>query len=213
MRLFSRRKRTGQVNQSLMLRLKGELVRRFSHTQGTGYSFIHPEDAKAVLTREHVRDLLSELSWYNEDDRTRLWQSMSLILCILISMAWPDWEDFITYFYYPGKNLQHPRYTDKNLPIDPEDFFVDAPADFSTEFLSAQHTFAPVFIEENSHLTYSNLHRLPILRANPLPVDGAQGVVDKVTIERKFLYYANGSSNLTVSASSLPKISVNNVEA
>lgn len=197
---FWRRKRVGKVNDTLLLQMGGELEDKSSITEGTGHSFIHPDDARAVLRREYVKDLFSSLSWYQEDDRTALWQSMCLILCILISMRWTNWDDFKTYFYYPGQGLKHPRYTDKNLPIKREDFLEKVPSAFSKRFHEYQYRFVPIFIKENSHLKYSTDHRLPILKTEPLhDAEGAQGVVEKIHIERRFLYYVNHTFNYSVS--------------
>lgn len=203
MPIFSK-KRVG-VNERLLLQLSSELEDKSSSTEGTGYSFIHPDDARAVLRREHVKDLFSSLSWYHEDGRTALWQNMCLILCILISMRWPDWGEFQNYFYYPGKGLKYPRYTDKHLPIKKEDFLETVPAAFSKRFLEHQYRFVPIFIKQNSHLKYSTDYRLPILKIEPLrDAEGAQGVVDKVIIERRFLYYRNDTFNHSVSFLVLP---------
>ena len=198
------KKRVGKINETLLLKLSSELEDKSSGTEGTGYKFIHPDDARAVLRREDVKALFSSLTWYHEDDRTALWQNMCLILCILISMRWTDWDDFQAYFYYPGKGLKYPRYMDKDLPIKREDFLETVPSSFSKRFHEYQYRFVPIFINENSHLKYSTDHRLPILKTEPVrDAEGAQGVVEKIHIERRFLYYGNQTFNHSVSFVSL----------
>jgi hypothetical protein len=197
---FWPKKRVGKVNERLLLHLGVELMEKSSVTEGTGHLFIHPDDARAVLRREDVKDLFSSLSWYQEDDRTALWHNMCLILCILISMRWRDWNDFKTYFYYPGQGLKRPRFTDKDLPIKKDELLEQLPPSFSKRFLEYQYRFVPIIIMENSHLKYSTDYRLPILKAEPLrDAEGAQGVVEKVHIERSFLYYDNQTFNHSVS--------------
>src|SRR5436853_6346558 len=100
-RLLQFRKREGTINHELLLRLGRELEARCSKTEGTGHSFIHPDDVGDVLQAKHLRELFSSFSWYSEDDRVFLYQSMRLIICILILMRWEDWEQFHAYFFYP----------------------------------------------------------------------------------------------------------------
>jgi hypothetical protein len=204
MPIFSRFRREGRVDEGLLNELGRELEEKCSTTDGTNHLFIHPDDARDVLRRERVKDLLGSLSWYQEDDRTFLWQNMCLVICILISMRWGDWEQFHAYFFHPESGFKRPRYTDKNLPIPKVNSLGHVPASFSKRFLSHQYTFVPVFITENSHLKYSTDYRLPILKVVPLPdAEGAQGVVEQVHIERRFLYYVNQTFNHSVSPSIL----------
>lgn len=198
---FRRSRKAGTVNEALLFRLGSELEAKFSRTEATGHSFIYPEDAKDVLRREHMRELFGSLSWYEEDHRTDVWQHMRLILCILISMRWREWDAFQTYFFLPGRGLQYPRYTDVDLPIPREHFIERVPPDFLEQFYEHQYRFIPIFINENSHGTYSANCRLPILRIEPLrDVDSSQGVVEKVLVEKRYLLYENGSSNDAVSS-------------
>jgi hypothetical protein len=199
MPIFSRRGRDGRANEKLLLKLGRELEERCSTTAGTGHRFIHPDDAKHVLQREHIKDLIGSFSWYREDDRTYLWQNLYLIICILISMRWGEWEQFHTYFFRHEPGFKSPRYTDKQLPFTKKDFPPHVSPGFLESFLSHQYTFVPVFIIENSHFKYSTHHRLPILKVVPLQdVQGAQGVVEQVHIEKRFLYWANQSVNHSV---------------
>lgn len=197
---FWRRRGAETVNESLLNRLGSELEHKSSTTKGTGLSFIHPNDARDILRREHIRDLFSALPWYEEDHRTTLWKDMSLILCILISMRWTEWDAFQRYFFAAGHGLKYPKYTDSKLPIQPEDFPETIPDDFLRRFNDHQYRFVPVFIRESSHMYLSTEFRLPILKIERLTdVDSAQGVVEKVLFEKRYLRYENGASNESVS--------------
>ena len=198
MSIFSK-KRVAAVNEALLFRLSSELEAKSSRTQATGHSFIHPNDARELLRREHIKDLFSSLSWYEEDSRTEIWKHMSLILCVLISMGWREWDAFQTYFFYPGRGLKYPRYTDVDLPIKREAFVEKVPSEFLNLFHLHQYRFMPIFIKENSHVSYGTDYRLPILMIEPLrDAIGAQGVVEKIQIEKRYLLYENGASNDSV---------------
>jgi hypothetical protein len=134
-RIFQFQRREGTINYELLLRLGRELEMRCSKTEGTSHSFIHPDDVEDVLQPRHLRDLFSTFSWYNEDDRVFLYQSMRLIICILVLMRWEDWQQFHRYFFYPAPGFRRPRYIDEKLPISNEDFLQQAPPDFSRSFL------------------------------------------------------------------------------
>lgn len=186
--------RRAQANfEGLLLRLRRQLEEQYSTTEGTGLSFIHPEETGRILTREVIHDLFNHFSWYekNHDD---LWQSMRLIICTLISFGWNDWERFPRYFFRAAVKSKYARYLDRDLPISRTNFLDYVPSDFAGRFLFNQHIFKPVFIEEGSHRLFSKEDRLPILKNEPLG-EGAQSVVEKVTIEGKFLHYANKTWN------------------
>ena len=195
------KKRDGRVNEALINQLGGELEDKYSMTKGTDRYFIHPEDAKIIMQREHIKSLFGSLPWYREDDRTVIWQHMSLILCILISMRWTSWGDFKALFFQTLQGVQRPRYTDRNLPLKAEQFPEHVPLSFSKRFCEYQFRFVPIFIRENSHLKYSTDHRLPILEVERLrEAEGAQGVVEKIRIEKRFLHYNTQASNPVVSS-------------
>ena len=201
---FWPKKRIKTVNQDLLLKLGTELEEKSSRSEGTGHVFIHPDNARLIFKREHVKELLGALSWYDEDYRTVLWQNMCLIMCILVSMRWPEWDQFRDLFFFPGEGLKSPRYTDSDLPIKKEAFPEKASVTFLKQFHEHQYRFVPITIKEGSHLEYSTDRRLPVLKREPLrDAEGAQGIVEKVFIEKNFLYYANDASNHSVSHLSL----------
>lgn len=209
--VFWRKKRSGTVNEKLLLQLTRELNERSSRKKDTGHYFIHPDVAKDVLRREHIKALFSALDWYDEDDRTDLWRNMSLILCILISMSWGEWDEFPAYFFNPGTGLKAPRWTDGDLPIKREEFSGKVPPEFSERFHEHQYRFVPISIREDSHLELTTDHRLPILEVEPLrDVEGAQGFVEKIHVEKRFLHYKNGASNDSVSKCSIPSLMAQN---
>lgn len=116
-------------------------------------------------------------------------------------MRWTEWDAFQTYFFEAGQGLKYPKYTDSKLPIKREDFFERVPDDFLRKFNDYQYRFVPVFIRENSHTYYSTDFRLPILKIESLrDVDSAQGVIEKITFEKRYLHYENGASNESVSS-------------
>lgn len=164
-----------------------------------GLEFCHPDDARSVLRREHIKELFEHLPWYNEDLRTDLAKSMKLIMCILIFANTTEWLNFPRYFYLDS-DMKTPRYSDQDLPIKDTDFFQDAPSDLRKQFLAKQYIFCPVVVKENSHATYSSEYRLPILRVEKLNIVSAQGDVKKVVIEKRYLQYANRSQNYAVSS-------------
>lgn len=193
MPLFFGARRAKANFESMQLTLRGQLESQYSTTEGTGLSFIHPEETGRILTREAVHTLFEHCSWYekNHDD---LWQSMRLIICTLISIGWNDWDQFPRYFFYNTAKPKYARYTDTDLPIAASDFLNSVPSELSRRFLSNQHIFKPVFIYESSHRQYTKDYRLPILKVESI-VAGAQGVVEKVTIEGKYLHYTNKTWN------------------
>jgi hypothetical protein len=196
---FWYRRNAGTVNQSLLLDISSALAERSSLTEGTGHYFIHPQDARDILRREHIRGLFSNLSWYEEDQRTYLYQNLSLILCILISMNWTEWGEFQSYFFMPGHGLRYARYTDEHLPIPKTRWIGSIPPNFADRFNEYQYRFLPIIIEENSHLKFDAAWRLPILTREPLQdVQGAQGVVEKISVQRGFLLSVNHRSNQVV---------------
>lgn len=197
---FWSRKRA--VDWPLLVNIGAQLEAKSSKTEDTNLLFIHPETARSVLERKHIKDLFSSLLWYDEDDRTFLYQNLSLIICILISIRWTEWDRFQDYFFTPGQGLKVPRYTDADLPILAEDFFERKPEEFSRQFRNCQYQFVPVVIRQHSHSTYRNHHRLPILKREGLHDSaGAQGVVEKVYVEKKFLWYATDAVNRAVCTS------------
>src|ERR1700761_3011462 len=142
MRHFRRHKRDAEPNFRAITEIRSDLSKRYSRPQG-GEEFIHPNDAKRVLERERVRDLLSRFPWYREDDLTYVYQKMALIICILIAAGWQDWALFKEYFYGNIHNLQWPKVEDKNLPLDDqvEPFL---PQRLWQDFLREQYTFYPM---------------------------------------------------------------------
>lgn len=189
MPFFASTRRAKAKFESMLLSLRRQLENQYSTTEETGLSFIHPEKTGRILTREAIHSLFEHCPWYekNHDD---LWQFMRLIICTLISIGWDGWDQFPRYFFYQTAKPKYARFTDKDLPIATPDFLDFVPPEFSKRFLSNQHIFKPIFIHESSHCQYSKDRRLPILKTE-LNVEGAQGVVEKVTIDSEYLHYTN----------------------
>ena len=195
------RRHVGLVNEGLMNRIGRELDERMSTTEDSGYRFIHPEEVKKILTRERVKELLDKFEWYKEDDRTALWQQMRLIMCVLIWMRLEDWNQFNNYFFVSRPGF-YPRYRDTDLPIQPDQWPPNVSSTFSASFFTHQYVFVPIIIAENSHLQYSINFRLPILKVEALEgMEGAQGIVQKVHVERLFLKSLDEDANQNVSRS------------
>ena len=204
MPFIGKRYRSREVDLELLRRIRKELQSKYSRPDNSEHVFIHPHDARSVLTRERVKQLLRPFKWYHEDDRTDLWRSMSLILCILITIEWTEWPDFKTCFAPTGDYLRYPRVTDDDLPIKDLSFL---PPNIQDDFKREQYLFKPMVIEQNSHEEYSQRYRFPMTRSEPIDQPGNQGHVDKIYIEKGYLLYADqfngggGSCNIEVSIS------------
>jgi hypothetical protein len=196
MGLFGKPSKNPKVDLALLVRIRKDLQSKYSRPENSENVFIHPEDARAVLTRERVKDLLKHFRWYHEDDRTKVWKSMSLILCILVTIEWNAWADFKTTFFPTGNYLQNPRCTDKDLPLENVSFL---PHTIREDFQREQYIFLPVFIKQDSHNAYDFKRRLPIMTAIPIEETGAQGEVDKVYIEKGYLQYVDQGGNYNTS--------------
>jgi len=205
MRLFRRNVRNVEANFKAIAEIRSGLSKRYARPDGDGPYFIHPEDVKKVLQRERIRDLLKHFPWYDEDDRTLVWNQMSLIICILVISEWQDWFYFREYFYN-GNNMENPKLNDTNLPVGEEtEQFLPSP--LWENFLRDQYIFTPIFICENSHdQTYSANFRLPVLKRTVLDEESAQGVVEKAEIDGRFIRWCEGRINPNIQVVALKRI-------
>ena len=198
MGLFGKSSKKPEVDLALLVRIRKDLQSKYSRPENSENVFIHPQDARAVLTRERVKDLLKPFPWYHEDDRTKVWKSMSLILCILVTIEWNAWADLKATFFPTGNYLRNPLHTDKDLPLEDVSFL---PLAIREDFQREQYIFLPVFIKQDSHNAYDSKRRLPIMTAIPIEETGAQGEVDKVYIEKGYLQYVDQGGNYNTSVS------------
>lgn len=196
MRNLLGRSRRGQVDQALLLKIRKELEDKYSRTQSEK-DFIHRNDTRAIMSRERVRELFQNLTWYHEGDRDMLWKSMSFIFCILITINFTAWEQFKTIFFESGRTLEHARCSDDSLPLEEHDATF-LPPDIRQSFLRQQYVFIPIVIEKGSHREYRMRDRLPILEAEPIAENGSQGEVDKVLIEKGYLQTDPNTHNTEV---------------
>lgn len=185
MPFLGKRYQRREVDLGLLVRIRKELQSKYSRPENWEYVFIHPHDARSVLTRERVKELLKNFKWYNEDDRTEIWRTMSLILCILITIEWTEWTEFKTFFAPTGDYLRSPRFTDDDLPLKDVSFL---PPNIQDDFKREQYLFKPIVIEQNSHAEYSQRYRLPISKVETVDEPGVQGDVDKIYLEKGYLY-------------------------
>ncbi|KIX01306.1 uncharacterized protein Z518_09031 [Rhinocladiella mackenziei CBS 650.93] len=185
MPFLGKRSKSREVDLGLLVRIRKELQSKYSRPESLETVFIHPHDARSVVTRERVKELLKPFKWYHEDDRTELWRTMSLILCILITIEWTEWSEFKTYFAPRGDYLRYPRYTDDDLPLRDVSFL---PPNIQDDFKREQYLFKPIVIEQNSHEEYSQRYRLPITKSEPIDDVGSQRDLDKIYLEKGYLY-------------------------
>lgn len=196
MPIFRKNHERPGVSAQRLIEIAKELDYKSTYTDNRTL-FIHPEDVETFFKPKHVSELLGACHWYNTDDENFFCQHMRLILCTLVSMHDQDWKDFKTRFIHQGNGLRHLRCNDKNLPISLNDLSRILPdAHVARRFYDHQHQFAPVIISQHTHRRYNADRRLPIIERETLrDASGAQGIVDMVTIPKKFLLYANDKVN------------------
>ncbi|KAJ9497557.1 hypothetical protein H2202_006981 [Exophiala xenobiotica] len=195
-----------EANFRVLAEIRAALAQKYLPPAKDGPIFVHPDDARKVLKREHIRSLLSHFPWYRESDRDQVWKQMALILCILVVTDWLDWVRFKDYFYTVGRDLLYPKFDDSNLPLDDatEPFL---PEVLWTSFLRDQYIFTPIFIHEDSHeKIYSAKFRLPILESTPVDEEGAQGKVYKIRVDGRFVTYGGGRINSNVQLMAMKRI-------
>jgi hypothetical protein len=155
-------------------------------------TFITLRNLRKVIDRDRLRKLLQEFQWYKEALLEHIYTQFLRIVGILITVYWPDWENFPTIFLLPMDSFSRPSRGDIHLP------FVDA--HFLTHptsrrlFELDQYIFCPVTIEENSHDVISDKKkRLPFLSSSPIG-RGGSGSVSKVQVEKYQILFTAGQA-------------------
>lgn len=197
MALMGRKHRVQDVFARSVLELRIDLEAKFSCTAGTGFAFIHPNETELIITPKRIHNLFGNHSWY-QNNHFELWEHMRLIICTLVVAGWDSWDHWEQsqgLFFRGSAKAKKPRLTDKDLPTTLSAFTQPPSHQLLGGFQRAQYVFAPVVIRQGSHCVYSEQHGLPILKAEDVDPQGAQGEVQKVTIEANFLDFGNQSCN------------------
>ena len=111
------------------------------------------------------------------------------VLAILIYIKWNGWPQFEEIFLREIDSFDRPKRGDHHLPFLDLTFLEE---DVREGFDDTQYLFRPIVIQENTHLTYSEKHRLPFLNSEIIG-DGGLGIVTKVLVEKKQIKYDKGT--------------------
>jgi serine/threonine protein kinase len=192
MGIFSRRTRD-QTDIKLIEQLHKQLFEESDVQAETQQRFVHPDKARRVVTREKIRDILSPFTWYDERYLTKIWDSMNLIICVLVWMKWDGWANFMNLFYPRGSTLEFSKFADNDLPV-PEQTLGLFPGPDKIRFFQAQFIFKPVVILKDVHDWFDSRRPLPFLRVAPA-TSGSQGDILKVWVAERYLMYNERTSN------------------
>lgn len=55
--------------EGLLLRLRRQLEKQYSTTEGTGLFFVHHKERGRIVTQEVIHDLFSHFSWLKQSNR------------------------------------------------------------------------------------------------------------------------------------------------
>ena len=171
---------TAKVN--LMMTIRKELRDSRSLPTERTLRFITADAVREVMTTERIDLLLKDLGPKHVE---RAGKHLRQVLAILIHIKWNDWPQFEEIFLRETDSFDRPERGDHHLPFLDLNFLEE---DVREEFDEAQYLFRPIIIQGNTHLIYSEKHRLPFLKSEMIG-DGGFGTVTKVLVEKKQLKY------------------------
>jgi hypothetical protein len=188
--------RKAENKESEIKSIREDLEKLKSRPEGSNrtrdLTFITLRNLRKVIDRDRLRKLLQEFRWYKEALLEHIYTQFLRIVGILISVEWPDWENFPAIFLEPLDPLGRPSRGDIHLPFIDVHFLTHTTSQRLFEL--DQYIFCPITIKENSHDVISNKkRRLPFLSSSSIG-GGGSGTVSKVEVEKYQILFTAGQA-------------------
>lgn len=162
-------------------------------TGSSANTFLTYPAVKEVLDKHRLQLVLQNYPWFTDDVLDRLSDSCLRVVATLITIEWPNWEQFKDLFL--EKTDQSDRFIrgDHYLPFKTSELGFLEPREYRTLFEREQYTFCPLIIKEGDDEKHDERVRLPFLSSLE-GNDGASGVVTRKTVEKYQIQYKSSSA-------------------
>ena len=175
--------------------IKGVIYRRGNHTE----QFACKHDLQTVWGEERRLERLLG-SHIPPEQLDFVCRNLIQTLSTLIWIGWRRWPRFQRIFLdHYGSDGKRDR-LDDNLPIEDENWLADksflADSVFARHFLTHQHIFSPISIEEDDDQKCSKTRRLPFEGASGDLREGSYGQVSKEIVACRQFFHRNSNLEL-----------------